>query len=47
VTTDDGAALIPRVFALAGAAIRGVRIESSTLEDAYFQYIRRRKEAQE
>lgn len=47
VTADDGATLIPRVFALAGSAIRGVRIESSTLEDAYFRYIRRREGAPE
>ncbi|GIW13272.1 MAG: daunorubicin resistance protein DrrA family ABC transporter ATP-binding protein [Tepidiforma sp.] len=42
VTTDDAAALAPRLFAAAGDAIRGLRIEEASLEDAYFQYVRRR-----
>jgi ABC-2 type transport system ATP-binding protein len=45
VTADDAPALVPRLFELAGREIRGVSIESSSLEDAYFQYIRRRVEA--
>ncbi|MCL4240322.1 MAG: ABC transporter ATP-binding protein [Dehalococcoidia bacterium] len=45
VTADDASALVPRLFELAGREIRGVTIESSSLEDAYFQYIRRRVEA--
>lgn len=43
ITADDGATLIPRVFALAGSGIRGVSIEASRLEDAYFQFIKRRE----
>lgn len=42
VTADDASALVPRLFELAGRGIRGVRIESSSLEDAYFRYIQRR-----
>lgn len=45
VTADDASAMVPRLFELAGREIRGVSIESSSLEDAYFQYIRRRVEA--
>lgn len=45
VTADDASALVPRLFELAGREIRGVSIESSSLEDAYFQHIRRRMEA--
>ncbi len=45
VMTDDAAALVPRLFAAAGPAIRGLRIEDASLEDAYFQYIQRRAEA--
>jgi len=42
VTADDASALVPRLFELAGRGIRGVSIESSSLEDAYFRYIQRR-----
>lgn len=42
VTTDDATALAPRLFEAAGAAIRSIRIEEASLEDAYFQYVRRR-----
>jgi ABC-2 type transport system ATP-binding protein len=45
VMTDDATALVPRLFAAAGNAIRGLRIEEASLEDAYFQYIQRRAEA--
>jgi ABC-2 type transport system ATP-binding protein len=44
VTTDDAAALAPKLFAAAGDAIRGLRIEEASLEDAYFQYVKRRAE---
>lgn len=47
VTADDASALVPRLFELAGREIRGVSIESSSLEDAYFQYIQRRVGAPE
>lgn len=42
VTADDASGLVPRLFELAGRGIRGVSIESSSLEDAYFRYIQRR-----
>ncbi len=45
VTTDDAAGLAPRLFEAAGAAIRSVRIEEASLEDAYFQHVRRRVKA--
>jgi ABC-2 type transport system ATP-binding protein len=44
VTTDDGPALAARLFATVGAAIRGLRIDEASLEDAYFQYVQRRRE---
>ncbi|MEX2081266.1 MAG: ABC transporter ATP-binding protein, partial [Dehalococcoidia bacterium] len=36
VSVDDAAAFVPRLFALAGGSIRGVRIDAASLEDAYF-----------
>jgi ABC-2 type transport system ATP-binding protein len=45
VTADDASTLVPRLFELAGRDIHGVSIEASSLEDAYFQHIRRRVEA--
>ncbi|MGE0600752.1 MAG: ATP-binding cassette domain-containing protein [Dehalococcoidia bacterium] len=44
VTTDDAATLVPRLFELAPGAIRSVAIASASLEDAYFQHVRRRRE---
>lgn len=44
VTADDAPTLVPRLFELAGRDIHGVSIEASSLEDAYFQHIRRRVE---
>jgi ABC-2 type transport system ATP-binding protein len=37
VTVDDVHAFVPRLFQAGGDGIRGLRIETSTLEDAYFQ----------
>lgn len=45
VTVDDASTLAPRLFELGGRDIQGVSIEASSLEDAYFQHIRRRVEA--
>lgn len=45
VTTDDSATLVPRLFELAPGAIRSVSIGTASLEDAYFQHVRRRREA--
>ncbi len=42
VTVDDASHFIPRLFALAPGAIRAVTVESSSLEDAYFQHVQRR-----
>lgn len=39
LTVDDAAAFVPRLFQLAPGAIRAVRIEASSLEDAYFQHV--------
>ncbi len=47
VTVDDAAVFVPRLFALAGSAIRSVTIEQASLEDAYFQYVTRRDAAPE
>jgi ABC-2 type transport system ATP-binding protein len=44
VTSDDAAALAPRLFEAAGGAIRALRIDEASLEDAYFQFVQRRKE---
>ena len=46
-TVDDAAAFVPRLFALAGSAIRSVTIERASLEDAYFQYVNQRAAAPE
>ncbi len=45
VTVDDASAFVPRVFEIAGNAIRGVSIEPATLADAYFRHVRARTEA--
>jgi ABC-2 type transport system ATP-binding protein len=37
VTVDDVSAFVPRLFQAGGDGIRSLRIETSTLEDAYFQ----------
>lgn len=47
LTVDDGSSLVPRLFELAGGAIRSVAIEPSTLEDAYFRHVRHRAKAPE
>jgi ABC-2 type transport system ATP-binding protein len=39
VTVDDAATFVPRLFALAPGAIRAVRVEPTTLEDAYFRLV--------
>jgi ABC-2 type transport system ATP-binding protein len=39
VTVDDAATFVPRLFALAPGAIRAVRVEPATLEDAYFRLV--------
>jgi ABC-2 type transport system ATP-binding protein len=43
VTVDDAAGFIPRLFELAPGAIRAVAVETSSLEDAYFQHVQRRE----
>ena len=45
VTTDDSATFVPRLFELAPGAIRSIVIATASLEDAYFQHVRRRQEA--
>jgi len=40
VTVDDVSSFVPRLFQAGGDGIRGLRIETSTLEDAYFQVTR-------
>lgn len=42
ITVDDASAFVPRLFAIAPHAIRSIRIEQSSLEDAYFQHVGRR-----
>lgn len=37
VTVEEAASFVPRLFESQPAAIRSIRIEESTLEDAYFQ----------
>ncbi len=44
ITTDDASTFVPRLFELAPGAIRTVSIAAASLEDAYFQYVRRRSE---
>ncbi|MCK9519856.1 MAG: hypothetical protein M0R74_12660, partial [Dehalococcoidia bacterium] len=39
VTVDDASVFVPRLFEIAGHAIRSVNIEQSSLEDAYFQHV--------
>ena len=45
LTTDDAPALAARLLAAVGTAIRGLRIDEASLEDAYFQFVHRRMEA--
>jgi ABC-2 type transport system ATP-binding protein len=45
ITVDDAADFVPRLFAVAPHAIRSIRIEESSLEDAYFQHVGRRQRA--
>jgi ABC-2 type transport system ATP-binding protein len=44
ITTDDAATFVPRLFELAPGTIRSVSIAAASLEDAYFQHVRRRVE---
>ncbi len=37
VTVDDASSFVPRIFQADADGIRAIRIETSTLEDAYFQ----------
>jgi ABC-2 type transport system ATP-binding protein len=39
VTVEDAASFVPRLFQSGGDGIRAVRIEESSLEDAYFQLV--------
>lgn len=41
LTVDSASAFVPRLFEACGNGIRGIRIEESTLEDAYFQLVGR------
>jgi len=41
VPVDDAAVFVPGLFAFAPTEIRAVRIEASSLEEAYFQYVGR------
>jgi ABC-2 type transport system ATP-binding protein len=45
IAVDDAASLVPRLFAIAPGAVRSVTIQTSTLEDAYFQHVGRRASA--
>jgi len=44
VTVDNASEFVPRLFEVAGSAIRGVTIEPATLADAYFRHVRARTE---
>jgi ABC-2 type transport system ATP-binding protein len=44
ITTDDASTFVPRLFEAAPGAIRSVTIGTASLEDAYFQHVRRRSE---
>ena len=44
ITTDDASTFVPRLFEAAPGAIRSVTIATASLEDAYFQHVRRRSE---
>jgi len=39
VSVEDAPSFVPRLFSTAGDAIRAVRIEPTSLEDAYFQLV--------
>lgn len=39
ITVDDASVVVPQLFALAPAAIKGVKIHPATLEDAYFHHV--------
>lgn len=39
ITVDDAASFVPKLFVLAPGAIRSVSIDTSSLEDAYFQHV--------
>jgi ABC-2 type transport system ATP-binding protein len=45
VTTDDSSTFVPKLFELAPGAIRSITIATASLEDAYFQHVRRRHES--
>jgi len=42
LAVDNAASVAPRLFAVAGGSIVGLRIRPATLADAYFQYVARR-----
>ncbi len=44
ITTDDASTFVPRLFEAAPGTIRSVTIGTASLEDAYFQHVRRRSE---
>lgn len=44
IPTDDASTFVPRLFQLVPGAIRSITIATATLEDAYFQHVRRRIE---
>lgn len=44
ITTDDASTFVPRLFEAAPGAIRSITIATASLEDAYFQHVRRRNE---
>jgi ABC-2 type transport system ATP-binding protein len=39
VSVDDAAPLLPKIVSAASTLLRSLRVESSSLEDAYFQYV--------
>jgi hypothetical protein len=45
VSVDDASAFVPSLFVLADGAIRSVRIDPASLEDAYFQHVGQRFDA--
>ncbi len=47
IAADEAGPILPRLFAFAPGAIRSVRIEEATLEDAYFQHVGERMAARE
>ncbi|MEO8541451.1 MAG: ABC transporter ATP-binding protein [bacterium] len=44
VTTDDASTFVPRLFEAVAGGVRSVAIATASLQDAYFQHVRRRTE---